>query len=223
MRYYSPDQGRWINRDPLTADHRGFRLGAGLSRGTDVVLGFMSSIRSSSYLFTENRPIDLVDFRGLMSGSSRFLWPSLLENPSHLDCGPTPSAPVSGEVTCSKSCDRVVGGCDRWSPPAFAACCRQHEEEHIRQCEEDSRCDELFCKKIWCGLRCTSSPGSVLEPDHWGRGEFDARSHECEAHKLSLLCMLRLLLYYPLSPGETRDVVARYRCEIWLVEQYGCL
>ena len=82
LRYYSPEQGRWLNRDPI-GEHAVFlRFSRGMSRRERKLL-FLASLLPE-YLFVENDPISSRDVLGLFKTTEACCMILATGNPSDL-------------------------------------------------------------------------------------------------------------------------------------------
>ena len=169
-RYYRPDIGRWLNRDPI------HELGG-----------------HNSYAFVLNSPSGPVDPRGLfLWGCSRRPQPPPPPSPGTI-CGPIPNPNPTDADCCNAArpkCAKGDGGgviccngrkisCSFWKPnpgtpgdSILETCIIVHEDDHH---------DDVSCSGC--------PPRQICRPN-WDPGK-NPRNEECSAHWKEIDCLLR--------------------------------
>ena len=184
-RYYEPETGRWLGRDPLTI------IGGllALSEIDDKILfvnnikDHKTNIHSIVYIAMRNNPICHQDYLGLLSPCKEYE----RDNKDFIDEGD-----IGGTVVCEGG---VKYACSFELPGTHIGlmlCTLQHEKAHM---------SALECNK--CGVYAAE----------WKKGmtENDKNKNECEAYKLNNECIKR---HMNLNCGNLRYADgSRSKCE----------
>jgi RHS repeat-associated protein len=205
-RYYVPEIGRWVGRDPI--ENTGFTFIPRFYRYRSMLGLRVSSGTPNLFSFVNNEPILWFDFMGAIPIKADS---STTAGGSDKKSDPWEGVPP-GSIICNKKCKMEITGCDKW-PKVLQSCCQKHETVHLGQV------GPKFCQGT---EKCCPDAG---KPPHFGTPEMkDMKAWpngECPAYTASIECM-DALLGTDLSVEDRKIVLGKLGQECGIMKSKKC-